>query len=375
MTDAALLRLHREITAVPSISGNEGNLVRFLETWFEARGLSAERVGDSLLVLLGDADADVPLLVFDSHLDTVPPGSAWTRDPFTVHTVEGRVHGLGSNDAKASVAAMIAAAVRLAPLLDSLKLRIALCLAAAEETSNAGTADLLGRLRSHSLFPYAAVVGEPTGLDLAVAQKGLLVLELKASGIECHAAHRAALGGGNAILALARDLRVLGEADLGPADLLLGPVTLEPTVLSGGSARNVVPGAASCILDVRTNPAPSTAELLENLRARVEGELVCRSDRLIPFAVAPDASIVRAALAARPQARSYGSRTLSDLIHFGGIPALKAGPGMTERSHTPDEFVLESEIIEGARFYEAVARAYATLAGKEETRSAPLGSR
>jgi acetylornithine deacetylase len=140
--------------------------------------------------------------------------------------------------------------------------------------------------------------------------------------------------------------------DLGPAHPRLGPVTLEPTMARGGTARNMVPAEASCVLDVRTNPELAPEEIVARLRAAVSGELRVASARLRPYEIADDHPLVRAALAARPQARTFGSRGLSDLVFFTGIPGIKVGPGSSERSHTPDEFILEEEVLEGARFYE-----------------------
>jgi len=122
---------------------------------------------------------------------------------------------------------------------------------------------------------------------------------------------------------------------------------------SGGTARNMVPAQASCILDVRCNPEPGPEELAARLASAIRGEIRIASSRLRPVEIADDHPLVLAALAARPGARTFGSRGLSDLVFFKGIPGIKVGPGRTERSHTPDEYVLESEIVEGARFYEA----------------------
>jgi len=271
---------------------------------------------------------------------------------------DGRVFGLGSNDAKASVAAMTAAFLRLAADPPP-GLRLVLTLVAGEETGGKGTARLVVALRERGLWPDAVVVGEPTSLDVAVAQKGLLVVELRAAGQACHAAHRRVLGLPNPILDLARDLAALADVDLGEPDPDLGPVTVEPTVLAGGTARNVVPAAATCVLDVRVNPDPPPDEVLRRLRAAVRGQIVPLGGGLPPVGVDPADPVVRAALAARPGARTFGSRGLSDWVFFGGVPGIKAGPGQTERSHTADEFVLESEVVEGARFYEALARAWA----------------
>jgi acetylornithine deacetylase len=351
MTDQELLALHRDIVAIPSVSGDEAALCEHMLRLLAARGVEVERVGDNLLAACGRG----PVLCLNSHLDTVPPTSAWTRSPHAVEVVGGRVHGLGSNDAKASVAAMTAAFLRLHERRGAPGARLLLALTAREETGGGGAEILVEELDRRGLRPGAVVVGEPTGLDVAVAQKGLLVLELRATGGACHAAHRRALGTPNAIVALARDLVALQNADLGPEDPLLGPVTVEPTIAQAGAARNMVPAEASAILDVRTNPEPGPRAIVEHLRAIVAGELKVLSERLRPCAIAVDHPLAKAALESRPRARAIGSRGVSDLVFFRGIPGIKAGPGETQRSHVPDEFVLESEIIEGAGFYESLA--------------------
>ncbi len=223
---------------------------------------------------------------------------------------------------------------------------------------------MLAELARRGLEIEAAVVGEPTGLDVAVAQKGLMVLELIAHGDACHAANAQALGAANAARLLARDLVALEGIDFGPAHPHLGPVTLEPTQVRAGTARNVVPGEATAVLDVRTTPALPAAEILRRVRERVRGEVRVLSDRLTPKETPRDAAIVQAACRVRPEARVFGSPTLSDMV-FLGAPAIKCGPGRSERSHTPDEFVLEEEILAGARFYTRLIGAYAELrAGK-----------
>jgi acetylornithine deacetylase len=340
VTDAELLALHRRIVEIPSVSGEEAALRDHLETVLHAHGVATLPYGRNLVAVHGSG----PAVCLNSHLDTVPPCPGWTKSPHRAVVEAGRVHGLGSNDAKASVAAMVAAFLRLkdagAPVL--------LALTVEEETGGRGAEELVPALGKSSLMPAAVLVGEPTGLDLAISQKGLLILELHAEGDACHAANAGKLGARNAIRSLARDLVALEGIDLGAADPLLGPVTMEPTVVRGGSARNAVPAEASCVLDVRINPGTDTAALVHAFgdRARV------LSDRLRPRSIDPAHPLVEAVRRARPEAKLIGSSGLSDLVFFEGIPGVKVGPGRTERSHTPDEFVLESEILEGARFYE-----------------------
>ena len=353
MNDADLLALHREMIAIPSLSGHEGPLASHLERRLGEAGIRTHRLGNSLYAVAGRGS----VVCLNSHLDTVPASPSWTRPPHQPAVVDGRVFGLGSNDAKASAGAMTAAFLRLARHGDELGVRVLLALSAEEEIGSKGTEALVPELVRRDLKPDAVIVGEPTDLDVATAQKGLLVLELRAQGQACHAAHGRALGAANALRTLARDLVALEGVDLGPSHPRLGPVTLEPTMARGGTARNMVPAEATCLLDVRTNPQQAPGEIVERLRAAVSGELRVVSDRLRPCEIAPDHPLVAAALRARPQARTYGSRGLSDLVFFAGIPGIKVGPGSSERSHTPDEYVLESEVIEGAQFYEKVVLA------------------
>jgi len=356
LPDREILALHRAITAIPSVSGQEVALADFLGALLRRNGVAVTRLGPlgaSLLATVGEG----PLVLFDTHLDTVPPAPGWTRDPWDVQAVDGRVHGLGANDAKASVAAMTAAFLAFREA--ALPFTLALALVEGEETRGTGTEAVLAELDRRGTPPTAAVVGEPTGLDLAVAQKGLLVLELVARGDACHAAHAAALGAANAARRLAHDLVALEGVDFGPPHPYLGAVTLEPTRLQAGTARNVVPGEAMAVLDVRTTPAVEPREVVERVRRAVTSEVRVLSDRLRPRETPAESPLVEAAREARPAARLFGSATLSDMVFLQGIPALKCGPGRSERSHTPDEFVLESEVLEGARFYARLVRACA----------------
>jgi acetylornithine deacetylase len=353
LPEREILALHRAITAIRSVSGEEGELAGFLGELLRRNRVVVTRLGDSLLATVGTG----PVLLFDTHLDTVPPAPGWTRDPWEVQTVDGRIYGLGSNDAKASVAAMTAAFLAFGEA--DLPFTLALALVEGEETRGIGTEAVLAELSRRGTPPEAAVVGEPTGLDVAIAQKGLMVLELVARGEACHAANAAALGAANAARRLAHDLVALESLDFGPPHPQLGPVTLEPTQLRAGTARNVVPGEATALLDVRTTPHLHGRGLVERLEAAVTGEVRVLSERLKPRETPEASPLVDAAREARPEARLFGSATLSDLVFMEGIPALKCGPGRTERSHTPDEFVLDSEILDGARFYTRLVRAWA----------------
>ncbi len=350
MIGAELLALHRELVRIPSVSHNEGPIASFLESFLRERGVEVHRHNDNVFALCGDG----PLLCLNSHLDTVPASTAWKRPPHEPAEEDGRIYGLGSNDAKASVAAMIAALLRIAQH-PSPGVRVLLALVAGEEVGGKGTEALLPLLQERGLMPDAVIVGEPTGLDIVTSQKGLMVLELVARGQACHAAHARSLNAPNPIFILASDLHALERIELPDPDSELGAITVEPTVLSAGSARNMVPNEATCILDVRTNPEPSPAAIAALLQNAVQSEVRVLSDRLRPCSVDRNDPIVLAARHARPEANLTTSRGVSDWVFFKGIPGIKAGPGRTERSHTPDEFVLASEVIEAADFYERTA--------------------
>jgi len=347
-----VLALHRAIVGIPSVSGEEAALASFLAGWLGDRGLAVERVAGSLYAECGAGDASAPLVLFDTHLDTVPAAAGWTRSPCSA-TVEGeRVYGLGANDAKASVAAMCCAVAAFARA--PLPFRLGLALVEGEETKSVGTERVLAHLAERGRRPAMAVLGEPTGLDIAVAQKGLMVLELVASGDACHAAHASALGARNAMRRLARDLVALDLVDLGTPHPELGPITVEPTVVHAGEARNAIPALATAVLDVRSTPAMTHAEIVGRLRAVLASDVRVLSDRLRPRSTPLDAPLVAAARRARPEARCFASPTLSDMALMPEIPAIKVGPGDTRRSHTVDEFVLTGELPAGEAFYRSL---------------------
>lgn len=360
-----VLALHQAVTAIPSVSGEEAALADFLEAKLRQHGVVPVRVGNSLLAFAGHG----PMLLLDTHIDTVPPAPGWTRDPWKVEIPEdadGRIYGLGSNDAKAAVVGMLAAFLTFRDV--DLPFTLALALVEGEETRGIGTGAVLEELARRGVRPAAAVVGEPTELDLAVAQKGLMVLELVAKGEACHAAHAAALHAPNAARRLAHDIVALEAVDFGPPHARLGPITLEPTRVQAGTARNVVPGEASAILDVRTTPSLERTEVVRRIESVVGdgSEVRILSDRLLPREIEESSPLVKAALRVRPEARLYGSPTLSDMALLDGIPAIKCGPGRSERSHTPDEYVLASEVVDGALFYTRLIGAYAEGLAEEQ---------
>ncbi|MBI5202102.1 MAG: M20/M25/M40 family metallo-hydrolase, partial [Elusimicrobia bacterium] len=317
----------------------------FVEGELSALGLEPVRVGRSVYAVLGKGGK---LLMLNSHLDTVPAGEGWSV-PAAGKRVGSRLYGRGANDAKGCVAAMMLGAAKAyaeAPPAG----RVVLAFGCEEETSNKGIADLMSALPS----PDAAVVGEPTGLAPAVAQKGLLLLEITAKGRSAHAAWG---GGVNAVHAAAKDILALSSLSFDRVHPVLGKTTLEVTQVKGGERHNVIPDRCTLVVDIRTTPAYAPEELVAAVKAAVGGEVSVRSQRLQSVDTPQDHPIVSAAVSAGG-GTPFGSPTASDWAFLKGIPAVKAGPGDSRRSHTPDEYLEIAELEAGVAFYEGLIRKF-----------------
>jgi acetylornithine deacetylase len=348
----ALARLVR----VFSPSGLEGELADLVSADLGALGFRVSRAGHNLYFQAVPGDG--PALLLNSHLDTVPACAGWQRPPLEA-TVEGeRLYGLGANDAKGCVTAILEAAVRLraAHAAGARVGPVWVALSAMEETGGVGLGEVVPLLPPLG----AALVGEPTGCRPVVAQKGLLVLRGSATGVAGHAAHGGRDGARNAVHAAARDvarLAELGESEagaLGAPHPLLGPVTLQVTMIQGGHARNAVPDQCEFWVDVRTNPDTDPGALAAQLGTGLESGLALHSQRLRAVETAPGEAVVRAAVEVTG-CPGEGSRTTSDWVNLAGVPTVKIGPGDTARSHRADEYVTAAELELGASVYERIA--------------------
>jgi acetylornithine deacetylase len=345
------IALLRELVATPSVSGAEAEVARKAAEAARAFGLGAELTPHGVVVRAGRASGRSLALV--SHLDTVPPGDGWTRAPFAAETEDGRLFGRGASDAKASVAAMIAAAAD-AEASGELNGRLFVILGFGEETRDSTMAAVAA-----SCGPLdAAVVGEPTGLDFAVAQRGLMMVDLVASGTQGHAAHARGPGFRNALVELARDLVRLDGLFDDREHPVLGRVTVTPTVAEAGVGRNITPPKARALLDVRSTPDWEHADIAERLRASLGSEVVVVSERLVPCETPSASRVLAAAEKARPSGRRYGSPTCSDWVFLRDIDVVKCGPGDTRLSHAPDEWVSLAEVRAARAFYATLAREY-----------------
>lgn len=327
----AATELLRALVAAPSPSREEGPAVEVLRAWGAA--FPTLRQGNNL-AFVRDSGRPGPTLLLLSHTDTVPATSAWTRDPFTPTEEEGRLHGLGANDAKGCVAAM-AVAFATAGLGRG---RVVFAPVCEEEVGRGGLERFLPELPP----PDAAIVGEPTDLEIAVAQNGLLVIDALVRGRAGHAA-RPQLAD-NPIVGLARDVLALEALDLDRVHPVAGRTTRVVTVVAAGERHNVIPAEASYTIDLRTTPAYTHPELVTILGGVLRAELTVRSDRFHPVSTPPDAAILACVRAARPEAALFASPTLSDWAHLRGVPAVKWGPGRSEVSHTADEWVSLAQV-------------------------------
>jgi acetylornithine deacetylase len=351
------LKLLEQLVAIPSVSGEEDAVAAFVEETARGWGLDVVRDDSSVRIELRGA-ASGPSLALVSHLDVVPPGAGWTRDPFTP-TVEGeRLYGRGSGDAKASVAAMVTAARDLAGGERLESGRLLVVLGYGEETRHTTMERAIERAGPVD----AAVVGEPTNLDFATAQRGLMMVDLVARGDQRHAGYAADGDFVNAALVLARDLLRLDELFQERAHPVLGRTTATPTMLDAGVSRNVTPPTATATLDVRSTPDWTHEEIADLLRERLDSQVVVTSQRLVPCETPADSRLLAAASRVRPSAARFGSPTCSDWVFLRHVDAIKAGPGTSRRSHTPDEYVDLPEVTAARSFYAGVAREY--LAGR-----------
>ncbi|MGH7560614.1 MAG: M20/M25/M40 family metallo-hydrolase [Gemmatimonadales bacterium] len=344
--------LLEELIAIPSVSGTEDAVARHAEETARRSGLDVRRDDASVTVTVAGR-APGPTLAFVTHLDTVPPGEGWSRDPFTPWREGDRLYGRGSGDAKASVAAMLLAAADAAGRIA--RGRLLVLLGYGEETRHT----TMGTAVSRAGAIDAAVVGEPTNLEVAIAQRGLMMANLVASGAQRHAGYAADDGAfTNAITALAGDLTRLDGIVAERRHPILGTTTVTPTMLEAGVSRNVTPPSAKAVLDIRSTPDWPHEELARTLNERLACEVVVTSDRLVPCETPADSALLAAARRVRPELRTFGSPTCSDWVFVRQADAIKCGPGTSRRSHTPDEYVDLPEVEAARAFYARLAEEY-----------------
>lgn len=334
------VELLRQLIATPSVSREEEAATDILESWMSAAGLNPHREKNNLWAVAPDYDSQRPTILLNAHIDTVRPVATWTRNPHNA-TIEGdTLYGLGSNDCGGGLVSLLQAFLHLRTLPQHYNL---IYLASAEEEISGanGITHVLPLLPPVTL----AVVGEPTSMQPAVAEKGLMVIDMTSHGKSGHAARGE---GVNAIYAMLDDLMWIRDYRFEKVSDLLGPTLMSVTVLNAGTQHNVVPDVCRAIIDVRTNELYRNEEAFEIIRSHVSSDVKARSFRLHSSSIALDHPLVRrcTAMGMRP----FGSPTLSDQAHM-PFTSLKLGPGDSSRSHTADEFILISEISDAIEKY------------------------
>jgi acetylornithine deacetylase len=326
--------------AIPSISKEEEMVANYLQDYIASDGIIAQRKGNNLWCMSPNFDAQKPTLCLNSHIDTVKPVTGWKHHPYTAKIEEDRLYGLGSNDAGASVVCLYQAYKQL--IQKEQAYNLVLLLSCEEEISGKnGIEEVLQLLPPFDLV----LVGEPTEMQPAIAEKGLMVIDALTQGVAGHAAR---LNGINAIYKAMKDIEILRHYSFEKQSSLLGKVQMSITQIEAGTQHNVIPDACRFVIDVRSNECYSNQEIHQILEQQIESTLTPRSFRLNSSRISLNHPIVQRAIAMNRQ--PFGSPTLSDqaLISY---PSLKIGPGHSDRSHTADEYILLSEIDQGIRLY------------------------
>jgi len=339
------LGLLKQLIATPSFSKEEDNIADLIDEFLDRKGIKTRVHLNNIWARNKFYDENKPTILLNSHHDTVKPNKGYTLDPFIPVERDGKLFGLGSNDAGGALVSLIAVFLYFNDKPD-LKYNLAIAATAEEEISgNNGIEALLPHLGNID----CGIVGEPTEMQMAVAEKGLMVLDCTAHGKAGHAARNE---GENAVYKAVKDIEWLSSYQFPKVSPLLGPVNMTVTVIeTENKAHNVVPPQCKYVVDTRVNELYTFEEVLETIRANVTSEIRPRSTRLRSSAIALDHPLVKAGLALGRN--YYGSPTTSDkaLMPF---PTLKMGPGDSARSHTADEYIYIDEIKEGIEMYAAL---------------------
>ena len=333
--------LLKAMIEIPSLSKEENTIADYLEVQFKQWGLHPSRIGNNIWMHNLNWTEGKPVVLLNSHIDTVRPVKAWTYDPFKA-TLEGdKLTGLGSNDAGASVVSLLAA-FRHFYSDKNLPFNLILCTSCEEEISGEnGIASILDQLGKIDL----AIVGEPTQMHIAIAEKGLMVLDCEAKGIAGHAARNE---GDNAIYKAIRDIQIIENYRFPLESAVLGPVKMTVTQIEAGQQHNVVPDSCRFVIDVRTNEHYSNKKAFKIISGLIQSEVKPRSFRLNSSGINNDHPIVQRGIAMGR--KIYGSPTTSDQAVI-PYPSIKMGPGDSARSHTANEYILLHEIREGIATY------------------------
>ena len=339
-TDAVALL--KQLIATPSFSTEEGETGNIIQMWLEKNDIICHRSKNNLYAFNKHFDDNKPTLLLNSHHDTVKPNASYTKDPFEPQIEDGKLFGLGSNDAGGCLVSLIAA---FKYFYSKPGLKYNLILAATAEEENSGPNGLNSLLE---ILPKidVAIVGEPTLLQLAIAEKGLVVFDAVVKGTPSHAAHP---NDDNSIYNTIKTLEWFKDYRFEKSSETLGDVKLTITQINAGNQHNVVPSETRLVIDARINDKYTNKEIAEILEKEAPcDEIKPRSLRLNSSSISANHELVQAGISLGSS--TYGSPTLSDQAAL-SCPSLKLGPGDSTRSHSADEYIYLQEIEEGIKFY------------------------
>ena len=338
-TDAVILL--KKLITTASLSKEEEETAEIIQAFLESRGVVTHQYLNNIWAKNKYFDESKPTILLNSHHDTVKPNKAYTLNPFEPIEKDGKLYGLGSNDAGGCLVSLIATFLHFHKQ-ENLKYNIIIAATAEEEISGPnGVEILLPRLPKIDF----GIVGEPTMMNMALAEKGLLVLDCIAHGIPGHAAREE---GENALYKAVKDIEWFMNYKFDRVSELLGPMKMSVTIINAGSQHNVVPSECKFTVDVRVNELYSFEEVLDTIKANVVSDVIPRSCRLRSTSIPVQHTIIQSGI--KLGRTYYGSPTTSDkaLMSF---PTLKMGPGDSARSHTADEFIYVDEINNGIDLY------------------------
>jgi len=338
------LELLKNLIATPSFSGEEAETAALIHKWLDSHEIPCEQIGNNIIAKNAHFTPGKPTLLLNSHHDTVRPNKGYTRDPFVPTEAEGKLFGLGSNDAGGCLVSLLAC---FAYWHKQAGLSHNLLLVASAEEENSGPNSLRGILQDLPQIDVA-IVGEPTEMHLAIAEKGLVVFDATVTGTPSHAAHP---NTDNAIYNTIPVLEWFRNYRFPNVSETLGEVKLTVTQIDGGKQHNAVPAHVDLVLDVRVNDCYTNAEIAEILQREAPCSLRPRSLRLNSSSIDPGHPLVLGGKALGR--KTYGSPTLSDQAAL-SCPSLKMGPGLSLRSHSADEFIVVEEVVEGISLYIAL---------------------
>jgi acetylornithine deacetylase len=333
--------LLKKLIEIPSLSKEEDHTAGAIELFLKDHGVKTNRKQNNIWACNKHFDAAKPTILLNSHHDTVKANEGYTRDPYKADIEEDRLFGLGSNDAGGPLVSLIATFLHF---YDKEGLSYNFCLAATAEEEISGRGGIELVLPELGLLDFA-IVGEPTLMELAIAEKGLMVLDCVVTGKAGHAARDE---GDNAIYKAMKDIQWFRTFQFPKASEMFGPVKMSVTVIKSGSQHNVVPASCEFTVDVRVTDAYSNEEVLAIIRDNVNCTVEPRSLRLRSSFIKKDHPIVKAGISLGR--KTYGSPTMSDQALL-NIPSVKIGPGDSARSHMADEYIYVSEIREGVDLY------------------------